>query len=157
MTRECNCRPGSQEPCPRNDTHREKIIVHQMQNIHAKHCCTGSTSCTAKSRFQRHTTQILKCHETGQKSTSVARFFAATLMNWRPGTVTANLVRHQTKCSILWQGNPLSTVQTFGTPSCKLCNKERLEICKRAKFKRAMPMNERTDLFEACNHKPSFY
>ena len=157
MTRECNCKPGSQEPCPYDNICRERIIVYQMQHRHTGHCYIGSTSCTAKSRFQQHNSQIVRCHETGQRSTSVAKFFAATLMNWRPGTVSARLVRNQTKYSILWQGNPLSTVQTFGTPSCKLCSKERLEIYKRARFKRATLINERTNLFEACNHKPSFH
>ena len=157
MTRECNCKPGSQEPCPYDNICRERIIVYQMQHRHTGHCYIGSTSCTAKSRFQQHNSQTVRCHETGQRSTSVAKFFAATLMNWRPGTVSARLVRNQTKYSILWQGNPLSTVQTFGTPSCKLCSKERLEIYKRARFKRATLINERTNLFEACNHKPSFH
>ena len=110
-----------------------------------------------QTRFQKHTTQIIQCHETGKRSTSAARFFAATLMNFRPGTVSARLVRCQTECSILWQGNPLSTVQTFGPPHCKLCSKERLEMCKRARCKRDTLINERTDLFEACCHKPSFH
>ena len=157
MTRDCNCRPGSQEPCPYNNICRERIIVYQMQHKHTNHCYIGSTTCPAKTRFQRHTSQTIKCHETGERSTSVAKFFAATLMNWRPGTVSSNLVRNQTNYSILWQGNPLSTVQTFGTPHCKLCSKERLEIYKRARFKRATLINERTNLFEACNHKPSFH
>ena len=61
------------------------------------------------------------------------------------------------ECSVLWQGNPLSTVQTFGTPHCKLCSKERLEIYKRARYKRETLINDRTNLFEACNHKPSFH
>ena len=71
--------------------------------------------------------------------------------------VSARLVRHQIEHSIPWQGNPLSTVQTFGTPSYRLRSKERLETHKRARFKRATLINERTNLFEACNHKPSFH
>ena len=133
MTRDCNCKPGCQDTCPQNNMCRERIIVCQKQHIHTNHCCTGSTTRPAKTRFQQHTSQILKCHETGKESTSVAKFFAAAQMNWRPGTATAGPVRNHTKCSILWQGNPPSTVQTFGTPSCKLCSKERLEMCKRAR------------------------
>ena len=149
VTRECNCKPGSQEPCPHNNICRERIVVHQLKSAHTNHCHIGSTSCHAKTRFQNHTTQIIQCHETGKKSTSAARFFAAALMNFRPGTVLARSVRCQTEHSVLWQGNPLSTVQTFGTPHCKLCSKERLEMCKRARYKRDALINERTNLFEA--------
>ena len=122
-----------------------------------RRCYIGSTSNHAKTRFQNHTSQIIQCHETGKRSTSAAKFFAAALMNFRPGTVSATLVRSQIEYSILWQGNPLATVQTFGTPHCKLCSKERLETYKRARHKRDTLINERTNLFEACLHKPSFH
>ena len=157
MTRERNCKPGSHEPCPHNNICRERIVVYQMKSRCTNHCYIGSTSCHAKTRFQHHTSNVVQCHATGKKSTSAARFFAALLMNFRPGTVSARLVRNQIEYSILWQGNPLSTVQTFGTPHCKLCSKERLEICKRARHKRDTLINDRTNLFEACNHKPSFH
>jgi hypothetical protein len=34
------------------------------------------------------------------------------------------------KCEILWKGNPISVVKTFGKATCVLCNRERLEIIK---------------------------
>ena len=65
-------------------------------------------------------------------------FFAMILMN-----------SSQCTLFILWQGNQLSTAQTFGTPSCEVCSKERPEIHKRARFKRATLTNEKAEISEA--------
>ena len=128
-----------------------------MQHKITGHTYIGSTSKHAKKRFRQHTSDILKYHETGQRSTSVARFLGATFCNWRPGTLNGNIIRNSINYSILWQGKTLSTLQTFGTPTCKLCSKERLEIYKRARFKRETLINDRTHLFEACKHKTAFH
>ena len=72
--------------------------------------------------------------------------------------LTPSLIRNNTEYSILWQGNPLSTVKTFGIPHCsRLCGKERLEILKRARYKPQSLINKKKDLYEACNHKPQFH
>jgi hypothetical protein len=36
----------------------------------------------------------------------------------------------QIKCNILWQGNLISVVKTFGKSTWALCNRERMEIVK---------------------------
>ena len=155
--KECNCNPGKDLPCPYNNKCRECIVVYQMQHKVTGHVYIGSTSKHAKKRFQQHTSDIMRYHEKGSKSTSVARFFACTFINWKPGDLSARLVRNSINYSILWQGKPLSTVQTFGTPTCKLCSKKRLEIYKRARFKGRTLINDRTHLFEACKHRPDFH
>ena len=136
---------------------RDGIVVYKMEHAITGHVHMGSTSQHVKDRWRNHTSAILKCHRDGKKSASVARFVAATLINFQPGVLNTKIVRSHLKYSILWQGNPLSVVQTFGTPTCKLCSRERLEIYKRARFKRNTLINERTDLFEACKHKAAFH
>ena len=114
--KDCNCNPGKDLPCPHNNNCRECIVVHQMQHKVTGHVCIGSTSKHAKKRFQQQTSDITRHHEKGTKSTSVARFFACIFTDWKPGDSSARLVRNSINCSILWQGKPLPTVQTFGTP-----------------------------------------
>ena len=58
---------------------------------------------------------------------------------------------------ILWQGNAVSAAKTFGTKKCVLCAKERWEIAKRMKDNPEKIINERTELFGACKHKPTFH
>ncbi|CAB9506324.1 unknown protein [Seminavis robusta] len=52
--------------------------------------------------------------------------------------------------SILWQGNPISTVKTFGTRHCSLCNRERLEILKRSRESPEKLINSCNEIYGAC-------
>ena len=107
--------------------------------------------------MQQHNRDAIRHHTNGKGGTSFARHFGTMFINWRKGTVTQRLIRNNINYSILWKGNPLSTVKTFGTPHCKLCAKERLEIMKRARLKPSTLINKKRDLYEACNHKPQFH
>ena len=44
--------------------------------------------------------------------------------------ISSKDVREITRVSILWQGNPISSMKTFGKINCNLCMMERLEIIK---------------------------
>jgi hypothetical protein len=58
------------------------------------------------------------------------------------------------KVDILWQGDPLSCVKTFGTRSCKLCVKERYAIIKLTHKTPNLAINKCHEVHGACNHKP---
>ena len=59
---------------------------------------------------------------------------------------------------ILWKGNPLSTVKTFGTRACKLCAQERLAILQASRGKNyKYSINKCSEIYGACHHKPAFH
>ena len=116
----------------------------------------GSTHQHLKKRMQRHHSDTIKMHK-GQStgSTAFARHFATQLQNFP--VLTPTIIRNFIDYSVLWRGNPLSSVKTFATPHCKLCSKERTEILKRARYKPHLLINIRTGLYESCNHIPQFH
>jgi hypothetical protein len=67
--------------------------------------------------------------EKGVHSDSYAQHFACI---WPRGAEVPSpgMQRDLIKCEILWQGNPISCVKTFGKNTCSLCNRERMEIIK---------------------------
>ena len=61
------------------------------------------------------------------------------------------------KIEILWQGNPMSCVKTFGTRACKLCSKERSAILKLTRKTPNLAINKCNEVYGACRHKPRFH
>jgi hypothetical protein len=61
------------------------------------------------------------------------------------------------KVEILWQGNPLATVKTFGTSACKPCAKERLAILKLTRSTPHLAINKCNEINGACRHNPGFH
>ena len=58
---------------------------------------------------------------------------------------------------ILWKGNPLSCVKTFGTRGCKLCAKERMAILKLVRLEPDKAINKNNEVYGACRHRPRFH
>ena len=155
-TRECNCPgPKGRKECGYNNICRTSLIVYQAECNITGRVYIGSTHQHLKKRMQQHNTDAIRFHRSGKKSTAFAEHFGTVFMNFKQ--LTPRLLRNNITYSILWKGNPLSTVKTFGTPHCKLCTKEKLEILKRARYKPGTLINRRRDLHEACKHKPQFH
>ena len=90
-----------------------------------------------------------------KKSDSFANHFAALVPENTPKKEVKNFVK--VKVKILWKGDPLSCVKTFGTRACKLCNKERMEILKITRLNPSKAINKNTEVHGACRHKPRFH
>ena len=58
---------------------------------------------------------------------------------------------------ILWQGDPIQCMKSFGTKTCSLCMRERLEILKRLKKDPKKLMNSNNELYGACLHNTRFH
>ena len=85
--------------------------------------------------------------------------FAAHFASLVPkGTERKNIKSFvKVKVEIIWQGNLISCVKTFGTKSCKLCAKERYEILKLTRNNPRMAINKCNEVHGACRHKPRFH
>ena len=60
---------------------------------------------------------------------------------------------------ILWKGNPITCVKSFGKINCSLCMKERLLILNALgdKMDKKRLINSNNELYGACRHKPKFH
>ena len=149
-TAEGHCRYGGE--C------RRSIVIYKAKADDG-HYYIGSTQQKLKNRMKAHYADVQRLVNRGKTSDSYARFFAS---KFPPDSViTCNDARQVANVSILWQGNPLSTVKTFGTLNCKLCMKERLYIHKAMQKDKVnnthLLINSSNELYGACRHKPKFH
>ena len=63
------------------------------------------------------------------------------------------LVRHE----ILWEGNPLSVVKTFGTENCRLCAEEKFAIFESNCRNFQHCVNKRSEIYSKCAHNVYFH
>ena len=65
------------------------------------------------------------------------------------------------KTDIIWQGNAISCMKSFGRYNCRLCMQERLEIYKASRQDSANSeesiINSATESYGACRHKTKFH
>ena len=60
--------------------------------------------------------------------------------------------------NILWIGNPLSVVGSFGTRQCKLCLEEKQQIISSTiGVKDNLVMNSCDEIYRCCRHNSKFY
>ena len=89
----------------------------------------------------------------GEPLDSYVKYFA-TLFSSKPKPAQ---LREAAKFQVLWQGNPISTVKTFGSEKCKLCMQERIEILKMWEDEPTKLINSCSEIYGACWHKPKFH
>ena len=58
---------------------------------------------------------------------------------------------------VLWRGNPISCMESFGTLKCTICMKERRIILDRHNRSPNELINSRTEIYGACRHNPNFH
>jgi GIY-YIG catalytic domain len=151
-----HCRLGVDQKCGYNGFCRKSIIVYKVECKNTSKIYIGNTQQQHfKKRMQQHFNDVRKLHSQGVKSDSYAKHFAEQFLNF--DCVSPNLQRGSISCSILWQGNPINVVKTFGTTNCALCNKERIEILKHSKKDPKTLINSCNEIYGACRHKPRFH
>jgi GIY-YIG catalytic domain len=153
MNRECNCR--NKEKCVYNGKCRSQIVVYCAECELTGKKYIGNTQQQVKKRMQQHKNDVKNRVVKGKLSDSFAAHFAQLVPTNTPDKdITGNI---KFKVEILWQGNPLSCVRTFGTSTCKLCAKERLAILKLTRRTPHLAINKCTEIYGACRHKPNFH
>ena len=155
-TLQCNCQLGpNHQGCGYNGHCRKRVIVYETKcNITGK-VYIGNTSRHFKRRMQEHFDQVKRLREKGIRSDSYAKHFAFQF-RYLP-TITPATQRSSITNRILWHGNPLSAVKSFGTWNCSLCNRERLEILKVSRKSPERLINSCNEIYGACRHKPKFH
>ena len=157
QTLECNCRLGKKKGCGHNNICRCSVVVHKVECKHTNRVHIGNTQQHFKTRMQQHFNDVKKLHNLGEKSDSYAKHFAGMLANFEKEEVTPSVQRGGIKCSILWHGNPISAVKTFGTRNCALCSRERVEILKHCRKNPQSIINSCNEIYGACRHNSKFH
>jgi hypothetical protein len=154
-TLSCNCRLGPEKKCGYDNMCRNSIVVYKVECKNTSKVYIGNTQQHFKKRMQQHFNDVKKLHQHDLKSDSYARHFAEQLSNFE--NITPVLQRNSIKCSIIWQGNPINVVKTFGTQNCALCNRERIEILKQSRKNPKSLINSCNEIYGACRHNPKFH
>ena len=153
LTLPCNCRKKAD--CIYNGKCRSSIIVYQATCLITGKRYIGNTQQHLKTRMQQHTQDVKNLVKADKRSDSFAEHFASLIPKEMERKEISKAV--QLKVDILWKGNPLSCVKTFGTRACKLCSKERLEILKLVRTEPVRAINKNNEIYGACRHKPKFH
>jgi hypothetical protein len=154
-TLSCNCRLGPGKDCGYNNMCRKSIVVYKIICKNTDKIYIGNTQQYLKKRMQQHFNDVKKLHLHGLKSDSYTKHFASQFFNF--DKLSPDLQRNSITCKILWQGNPINVVKTFGTRNCALCNKERLEILKHSMKNPKSLINSCNEIYGACRHNPKFH
>ena len=119
----------------------------------------GNTQQHYKKRMLKHNCEAIAQLKEGSRSDSFAKHYSKQMTNFKKFENTAihKLLRNSYTSKVLWQGNSISTVKTFGTSHCVLCNQERLHIFYRFKKDPGKLINFCNQIFGACKHKTRFH
>jgi hypothetical protein len=154
----CNCRKSAKNEknvCIYNGKCRTSIVVYKATCEQTGKVYIGNTQQHLKKRMQQHVQDVKNLVKKDKKSDSFAAHFAPLIPRETDAKNVRNLVKF--KCDILWKGDPISCVKTFGSKACKLCAKERLEILKLTVNEKEKAINSCNEIFGACRHKPRFH
>jgi len=151
----CNCKNRNDEGCDYCGICRESILVYRVECNTTGKSYIGSTQCHLKKRMQQHFQDVRRRKALKGSFDSCAKHFDRMTINFpNPSPV---LLRNMTTVHKVWKGNPLSTVKTFGTNNCILCNHERINIFKWMRTKPRLLINKCSESHGACRHKPKFH
>ena len=118
-----------------------------------------------KKRIDQHLNETRDLVNLEKHSDSFAKHFATHFAEERKfgRRIGIQDVRAIVRTEILWEGNPISCLKTFGKYSCRLCMQERVEIYKAlrnsASEKLKIPnlINSAHEMYGACRHKAKFH
>jgi predicted GIY-YIG superfamily endonuclease len=167
MSRPCNCNSRSKVngQCVFNEQCRAKVLVYKVTCL----CCNlvyiGVTQRTLKRRVQEHISAVNSTPTTDKKGNHVEKsrlsICLAQRNHWPEIDATEKpspaLICSKLRIKIVYRANPIGAIRTFGTPSCKICMKERMEIFNSSFNQLVKLMNSRTKIHGPCKHHPDFH
>ena len=110
---ECNCRHNKANGCNYNDFCRDKILVYRVECNTTGKSYIGCTQQTFKKRMQDHITDVTRRRTGRNHSDTYAKHFSQLTTNFpRP---PPRLIRNMATYHLMWKGNLISAVKTFGT------------------------------------------
>ena len=155
---ECNCRARMDGGCysgPVSEC-RSCCIIYKATCKVCNKCYIGNTQQEEKKRMGQHFGDVKRLVNKGTKSDSFAAHMAVHFQE-RNTRASVGMARAMVKMEILWKGNIISCMKSFGKRNCKLCMKERMEILNQSENYPNLMINSRSEIFGGCRHKPKFH
>jgi hypothetical protein len=103
----------------------------------------------------QHLNDVKKLITKGIKSDSFASHFANHCK--KETKPTSDELRRMMKVKIIWQGNAISCMKSFGKLNCSLCMRERIEILRTIRQEEWKIINNCNEIYGACRHKTRFH
>ena len=126
-------------------------------------CCgmyyIGNTQQTLKNRMKKHYGEAREFAISGKKSDTFASHFGQHALEQkdprdRDKKTTTDDIRRNVRMEVIWQGNAISCMKTFGQLSCKLCMQERIKIHEEMTLDKSRPMRK---LINSGTEIPKFH
>jgi hypothetical protein len=155
QSKPCNCKAPKGQ-CNYGKVCREPVVIYKVKCELTNKFYIGNTQQFFKNRMRGHFQDVKQYVEKNVLSDSYARH-SEGLVPKGAKSPTPGEQRVQISCSLIWKGNPLSAVKTFGKNSCKLCNREQMAIVKAEHNNPNNLINSRSELHGACRHLPRFH
>jgi hypothetical protein len=158
IDRQCNCVASSKVngQCLYGEKCRRAVVVYKATCKVCEKQHYGNTQQYLKLRINQHVGETVKLVNKGEKSDSFANHFAGHFSG-SDADATRPIVREMLKVEIVWKGNPIGCMKTFGSNSCNLCMKERLAILNMTRKNPKKLINSRNEICGACRHKTRFH
>jgi hypothetical protein len=156
MDRPCNCNCASKidGKCAYNGECREMCVVYKATCRIFNEPYIGQTQQKLKDKMGQHLNDIKKLVTKGIKSDSFASHFANHCK--KEAKPTSDELYKMMKVKIIWQGNAISCMKSFGNLICSLCMHKRIEILHMICQEEWKIINHCNEIYGACQHKQSF-
>ena len=128
MERECNCNKRSlgEGKCAFGGHCRACVVVYKATCKKCGLCYVGNTQQPLKTRMSQHFTETRRLVNNGTPADSFAAHFATHFKESEK--VSVSQVRALVGMEVMWKGNPITCMKSFGTHNCALCMRERISI-----------------------------
>jgi hypothetical protein len=153
----CNCNKLSKVDgkCVYGGNCRKPCVVYKVTCRECEEFYIGNMQQKMKNHQGQHLNDVRKLVLKGESSDSFADHFCRHCEDdVRPSN---DKLRRLMKFQILWQGNPISCMKTFGKLNCALCMRERVEILRAHQQEKDKLINSNKEIFGACRHKTKFH
>jgi hypothetical protein len=157
MRRDCNCSSKTKVngSCVYGRQCRVSCVIYEAKCNTCSKSYIGNTQQKLKERMKGHFNDVQRLVNKNFTSDSFATHFASHC--GEGVAVNADLVRKMVTMKVLWEGNPISCMKTFGKMSCSLCMKERETILMRSLENPKELINSYNEIYGACRHKTRFH
>jgi hypothetical protein len=125
----CNCR-SPMRCCQHGNICRVPVAVYKVKCKNLGKIYIGNTQQFFKARLRGHIQDVTQYVEKNIFSDSYTKYFGGMVPHGARQAPTPGIHRDLISCSVIWKGDPITAVKTFGKNSCKLCNPERMVIVK---------------------------
>ena len=119
----------------------------------------GATQNYVKNRFTQHYCSVKTMLETGESSTRFSSHFAKCYQEeYGPDArYDVNKMRNLCIHEIIYEGNAISVVKTYGTQKCRVCAEEKFAIWEENCRNFCFILNKRKEIYGACAHNVHFH